>query len=387
MPPGSYFLHRRAASTPSQPIQRCPRAATGYKADYAAELTRLRTKLFDLLPEAFVRSTLLLSAPPPCERRWAAVLQLDAVGFTAMSAALPPLEVAATMHALFSAFDAVVREHGLFKMDTVGDAYICAGFLPLSGDEAAGLERGSSSSDGFTQVCAEMLAAAKKIFRAVAAHRWPAGTVGACRIGVSAGSVVAGGLGRLQPRFHIFGDALRGAEVCEQTGRAGAVHASGEFMRVLCASVKSQESTSADMAARPAQRSNTAQANGIFARLPSLLRGSSPGPHDGNQLGDNGELKLMSVLTGPSVASNDFALEPGQLSDTQCGNVAGDDCKKPVPQKLDDILAAMDLSDWEVLQWQPADAKNKQDTTSTNEVKTVQAHYYRGRMLWREAYS
>ena len=39
------------------------------------------------------------------------------------------LQVAGMMHSLFTAFDLEVKRLGLFKMDTVGDAYICAGFI------------------------------------------------------------------------------------------------------------------------------------------------------------------------------------------------------------------------------------------------------------------
>ena len=60
---------------------------------YCREEEILRSKLEDLLPPVFVARTLDLSARPPCDLRWAAVLQLDIVGFTAMCQTLPPLQV------------------------------------------------------------------------------------------------------------------------------------------------------------------------------------------------------------------------------------------------------------------------------------------------------
>ena len=231
-----------------------------HRARYAAELARLRTKLFDLLPEAFARRMLLLSAPPPCERRRAAVLQLDVVGFTAMSAALPPMEVAATMHSLFSAFDAVVRDYGLFKMDTVGDAYICAGFFPGMDDyemESDADLNSVTSSDGGSAalVCAGLLAASKAMLQVVETTQWSKTSPAACRIGISAGSIVAGGLGKLQPRFHVFGSALLDAEHCEQSGRAGAVHATAEFMRILCGGCRQGTLNNPTLPSLPGSRS------------------------------------------------------------------------------------------------------------------------------------
>ena len=65
------------------------------------ELRRLRARLRDLLPEEVAARMLQLSAPPPCERRGAVVLQLDICGFTSLSASLPPMEASThTRHSL-----------------------------------------------------------------------------------------------------------------------------------------------------------------------------------------------------------------------------------------------------------------------------------------------
>jgi hypothetical protein len=47
---------------------------------------------------------------------------------------LKPMELAMLVHAIFSRFDAAVKTKKLFKMDTVGDAYVVAGLLPEDGD-------------------------------------------------------------------------------------------------------------------------------------------------------------------------------------------------------------------------------------------------------------
>ncbi len=53
------------------------------------------------------------------------------------------------------------------------------------------------------------------------------------RIGISAGKLVVGALGSLQPRIHIRGDAMREAERLEQLGRPGHVHVSDVFLNLL----------------------------------------------------------------------------------------------------------------------------------------------------------
>lgn len=128
------------------------------------------------------------------------------------------------MHALFSAFDGAVLRRRLFKMDTVGDAYICAAFAPAETPESY-----DATVASIVGMCCDVLAVAGDMLSAVEEFRTGSGPAGGlqvgCRIGVSAGTVLCGALGRLQPRFHLFGPGLRAAELCEQSGQEGCVHA------------------------------------------------------------------------------------------------------------------------------------------------------------------
>ena len=57
----------------------------------------------------------------------------DIVGFTNISAKLPPMKVFNLLDRLYNAFDALALKHGVFKIETVGDAYMCAS--NLEGDQ------------------------------------------------------------------------------------------------------------------------------------------------------------------------------------------------------------------------------------------------------------
>jgi class 3 adenylate cyclase len=140
-----------------------------------------------------------------CARRRAVVVQLDLCGFTALARALgDPLALARLVHGLFARFDAAVAAAGLARVDTVGDAYIAAGFLPApapaGGGEAAvsGGAEGAAEGDEEAAVCAAALDAARAMLDAVAACRRETGRAVACRIGVCVGEVVAAALGTLQ---------------------------------------------------------------------------------------------------------------------------------------------------------------------------------------------
>lgn len=163
-----------------------------------AQLHRLRGILYDLLPPTIARTILRISGRPPPETYRAAVLQLDICKFTVMSQTMPPMQLANMIHTVFSRFDVTVERHKLFKMDTVGDAYIIAGLL---------------TEDTADKTCRGLLAVAETMIHTLEQYRADTGRDVHCRIGVAVGTVVAGVLGKLQPRFHIQGAGVQAAEV------------------------------------------------------------------------------------------------------------------------------------------------------------------------------
>lgn len=50
----------------------------------------------------------------------------DIQGFTNISATLPPVEVMSLLDRLYQAFDALTEKHGLYKVETIGDAYMAS---------------------------------------------------------------------------------------------------------------------------------------------------------------------------------------------------------------------------------------------------------------------
>ena len=124
-------------------------------------------------------------------------------------------------------------------MDTVGDAYVVTGFLPAPtahpGHSAPINEGGGCEGLGSkaAMVCKSMLRMGEVILTELAAYRRETGEAVHGRVGIAVGPVVVGALGRLQPRIHALGAGMRAADVLEQTGRAGAVHVSEDFMRLL----------------------------------------------------------------------------------------------------------------------------------------------------------
>jgi class 3 adenylate cyclase len=55
------------------------------------------------------------------------ILFTDIVGFTTISAKSSPLQVLQMLNALYHEFDQLVEKNNLYKVETIGDAYMCIG--------------------------------------------------------------------------------------------------------------------------------------------------------------------------------------------------------------------------------------------------------------------
>merc|ERR1711934_1335143 len=72
-----------------------------------------------------------------CMHQSVTILFTDIVGFTSMSQSCQPFEVMSFLHNLFTAFDDLVdMDSGLWKVETIGDAFMVAAGLDVIPDES-----------------------------------------------------------------------------------------------------------------------------------------------------------------------------------------------------------------------------------------------------------
>ena len=67
----------------------------------------------------------------------------------------------------------------------------------------------------------------------LAAHREKTGIDLRARIGIGAGEVISGVMGRLQPRFCVYGEAMKEAAHNERHGLPDTLHCSREFFDAI----------------------------------------------------------------------------------------------------------------------------------------------------------
>jgi class 3 adenylate cyclase len=145
------------------------------------------------------------------------VLFADIVGFTRMSARLPPERIVEMLNDLFCKFDDLAGHLGLEKIKTIGDCYMVAGGLPEPHTDHA-------------EAVAEMALAMLGIAAELAARSGEALDV---RIGIHSGPVVAGVIGKRKFIYDLWGDTVNIASRMESHGIAGTIQLSDASRRLL----------------------------------------------------------------------------------------------------------------------------------------------------------
>ena len=141
------------------------------------------------------------------------VLFSDFKGFTSYSENLSPEALVETVDFYFSKFDAIIEKHGLEKIKTIGDAYMCAGGLhDNEKDHASRMVLAAMEIASFVEETKNDLAASDLTFD--------------IRIGINTGPVVAGVVGTNKFAYDIWGDAVNVASRMESNSEAGKINIS-----------------------------------------------------------------------------------------------------------------------------------------------------------------
>ncbi len=171
--------------------------------------------LLNILPFEIARQLKSKGRAGTRQYKLVSVLFADFKGFSKISKTLEPKDLVNILDSYFAKFDEIIGKHYLEKIKTIGDAYMCAGGLPLSNKSnpfdtlLAGLE---------IQQYMNSLNDSKVLNNL---------SVWELRIGIHTGPVVAGVVGRKRVAYDIWGDTVNVASRMEQAGHVGMVNISG----------------------------------------------------------------------------------------------------------------------------------------------------------------
>uniref|UniRef100_A0A3B4X7Y3 Guanylate cyclase n=1 Tax=Seriola lalandi dorsalis TaxID=1841481 RepID=A0A3B4X7Y3_SERLL len=144
----------------------------------------------------------------------------DIVGFTTISSLSDPIEVVDLLNDLYTLFDAVLSSHDVYKVETIGDAYMVASGLPKRNGNKHAAEIANMSLNILSSVGTFHM------------RHMPDVPV-RIRIGIHSGPCVAGVVGLTMPRYCLFGDTVNTASRMESTGLPYRIHVNMSTVKIL----------------------------------------------------------------------------------------------------------------------------------------------------------
>ena len=175
------------------------------------ERQRAEGLLLNILPVEIARELKTNGLVVPRYFEDVTVVFTDFVGFSTSAEKLAAEELVALLHDYFTAFDEIVKRHGLEKMKTVGDSYMCIGGLPARNP--------SHPVDA-------VLAALEMVRFVVERPQNDAPVEWGMRVGIHTGPRGCGVVGTLKFAFDVWGDTVNFSSRMESSGVANRVNIS-----------------------------------------------------------------------------------------------------------------------------------------------------------------
>ena len=147
------------------------------------------------------------------------VIFTDFVGFTKIAERMTPTELVSRLDVYFRKFDEIIVKNNLEKIKTIGDAYMCAGGVPVRNN--------TNPIDACLAALQIQDYMSKLKFEAIANNEgyWE------LRLGINTGEVTAGVVGSERLAYDIWGATVNQAQRMEMLGEPGKVTITGNTFK------------------------------------------------------------------------------------------------------------------------------------------------------------
>jgi class 3 adenylate cyclase len=152
----------------------------------------------------------------PVSFKDAAVIFTDVEGFSQLTEHLSPGEVIHRLDTYFTEFDRISAVHGLEKIKTIGDSYMAVAGVP---------EEHKDPVRAACNAALEIVEASDRISAMIGPDGWN------IRVGIHAGPLVAGVIGRQKFSYDVWGTTVNFASRMESSGAPGRINVSAEVQK------------------------------------------------------------------------------------------------------------------------------------------------------------
>lgn len=177
-----------------------------------AEVVKL---LHNILPKETAKELQEKGYATPQHYDKVSVLFTDFKGFSKIAATLSPQEVIKELDYCFRNLDEIVEQYNLEKIKTIGDAYMCAGGIPVANNTnpCDAILAGLAIQEFMQQWKEDKIAKGEKPWE--------------LRLGIHTGELITGVVGKKKFAYDVWGKTVNLASRIESAGEIGKVNISG----------------------------------------------------------------------------------------------------------------------------------------------------------------
>ncbi|KAK9871928.1 hypothetical protein WA026_015178 [Henosepilachna vigintioctopunctata] len=188
--------------------------------ELSQEKRRTEELLYQVLPRPVAQQLMAGEMVQPEQFECVTIYFSDIVGFTSLCAKSTPMQVVDFLNDLYSIFDKIIGYYDVYKVETIGDAYMVVSGLPTRNGNCHAKQIGLLA-----------LAILQTVQNYTVAHI-PDYQL-KLRIGIHSGPVCAGVVGQKMPHYCLIGDTVNTASRMESTGDALKIHVSEATKELL----------------------------------------------------------------------------------------------------------------------------------------------------------
>lgn len=176
-----------------------------------AEKEKTENLLMNVLPQEMAEELKAKGKATARHYRMTSIMFADFKGFTKIAENIKPQELVAQLDGYFTIYDNIIEKYDIEKIKTIGDAYMCAGGIPI---------RNKSNPIDVVLAGLEIQRAMKEL-KENGKEPWD------LRLGIHTGEVIAGVIGTKRFAYDIWGDSVNVASRMEASAEVGKVNISG----------------------------------------------------------------------------------------------------------------------------------------------------------------